>query len=63
MCEAKYQTGYALMFWEYMVAPVAIVMALTGYCVYRYRETKSLSIGQFLEMRSQYTMITNAERP
>ena len=51
LVEAKYQTGYALTFWETLAAPVAIVMSLTGYCVYRFRETKALSIGQFLEMR------------
>lgn len=51
LVEAKYQTGYALGFWENIIAPIGIVMSLTGYCVYRYRETKSLSIGQFLEMR------------
>ncbi len=51
LVEAKYQTGYALTFWETLAAPVTIVMALTGYCVYRFRETKALSIGQFLEMR------------
>ncbi len=51
LVEAKYQTGYALSFWETLVAPVWTLLALTGYCVYRFRETKSLSIGQFLEMR------------
>jgi solute:Na+ symporter, SSS family len=51
LVEAKYQVGYALTFWEYMVIPVGIVMGLTGYCTYRFRETRSLSIGQFLEMR------------
>ncbi|MBC8039577.1 MAG: sodium:panthothenate symporter [Opitutaceae bacterium] len=51
LVEAKYQVGYALTFWEYLVFPVGIVMGLTGYCTYRFRETKSLSIGQFLEMR------------
>jgi Na+/proline symporter len=51
MVEVNYQTGYALSFWEYLVAPLSIVMALTGYCTYRYRETKALSMGQFLEMR------------
>jgi Na+/proline symporter len=51
LVEMKYQTGYALMFWEYMVAPLGIAMALTGYCIYRYRETKALSMGQFLEVR------------
>ena len=36
LVEAKYQTGYALTFWETLAAPVAIVMSLTGYCVYRF---------------------------
>ena len=49
--EANYQTGYALGFWGAIVAPVGLIMALTGYCTYRFRETKALSIGQFLEMR------------
>ncbi len=51
LVEAKYQVGYALTFWEYLTVPVGVIMGLTGYCVYRFRETRSLSIGQFLEMR------------
>ncbi len=51
LVESKYQVGYALSFWEYLTIPVGIIMSLTGYCVYRFRETRSLSIGQFLEMR------------
>ena len=51
LVESKYQVGYALTFWEYLMVPVGIIMGLTGYCVYRFRETRSLSMGQFLEMR------------
>lgn len=51
LVESKYQVGYALTFWEYLTIPVGILMGLTGFCVYRFRETRSLSIGQFLEMR------------
>ena len=51
MVEAKYQVGFALSFWENIVMPVGILLGLTGFCVYRFRETRSLSIGQFLEMR------------
>lgn len=51
LVESKYQVGYALAFWEYLTIPVGIIMALTGYCVYRFRQTRSISIGQFLELR------------
>ena len=51
LVEMKYQTGYGIFFWYYLIMPVSIFMGLTGYCIYRFRETKSLSIGQFLEMR------------
>ena len=56
LVEVKYQTGCALGFWENIIAPVGIVIALTGYCVYRWRETKALSMGQFLEMRYNKTL-------
>ncbi len=51
LVEAKYQTGFAVDFWGNLMAPLGIVFALTGFCVYRWRETKTLSFGQFLEMR------------
>jgi Na+/proline symporter len=51
LVESKYQVGFALTFWEYLTVPVGIIMGLTGFCIYRFRETRSLSIGQFLEMR------------
>ncbi len=49
--EQNYQTGYAVNFWNMVVIPVGIFMALTGYCMYRWRETRCLSMGQFIEMR------------
>lgn len=49
--EAKYQCGYAMSFWEKIMLPISTIMSLSGYCVYRYRATRALSIGQFLEMR------------
>lgn len=50
-CEQNYQTGFAVSFWSAITAPVGIFMALTGYCTYRWRQTRCLSIGQFLELR------------
>ena len=49
--EVHYKTGFALTFWGYFLMPLGIIVALTGYCVYRFRETKAMSLGQFLEMR------------
>jgi Na+/proline symporter len=51
MCEQNYQTGMAIGFWGAIGTPVAIFMALTGFTVYRFRQTHSLSMGQFLEQR------------
>ena len=49
--EVHYKTGYALNFWNAVLWPLMILLSLTGYCTYRLRETKAMSLGQFLEMR------------
>jgi len=49
--ESHYQTGFAITFWNNLLLPVSMILSLAGYCVYRFRETKALSLGQFLEMR------------
>ena len=49
--EARYQTGFVVGFWGSITAPVGLFMALTGYCTYRWRQTRCLSLGQFLELR------------
>jgi Na+/proline symporter len=51
MCEQNYQVGMAVGFWGAVATPLGLFMALTGYCIYRFRQTRSLSIGQFLEQR------------
>lgn len=49
--EQNYQTGYGISFWNLILAPVGIVLALTGFCTYRWRQTRCLSKGQFIELR------------
>ena len=49
--EVHYRTGFALGFWQAIMTPISIFLSLSGYCIYRFRETKAMSIGQFIEMR------------
>lgn len=51
MYESYYKSGFAFNFWSAIAAPISIVLALTGYCIYRFRETRAMTMGQFLEMR------------
>ena len=49
--EAYYKTGIGITFWNLLLGPLGMLLALTGFCAYRYRATRALSLGQFLEMR------------
>lgn len=49
--EKYYQAGFGGIWWGQMLAPVALLMALTGFVVYRYRETRVLTMAQFFEVR------------
>ena len=49
--EIHYKTGFSVGFWWSVIAPLGILISLTGYCAYRFRQTRAMSLGQFLEMR------------
>ncbi len=49
--EVSYMTGFAMQFWNNILLPLSIIISMTGYCMYRFRETRAMSIGQFLEIR------------
>ena len=49
--EAQYKTGFAMTFWSAIFIPLSMILSLTGFVNYRFRETKAMSLGQFLEMR------------
>ena len=49
--ELHYKTGFAMSFWSNIMLPMTMMFALVGYCTYRFRETRAMSLGQFLEMR------------
>ena len=55
-CEATYKAGLAMGFWNVITMPLGMFMGLFGYCTYRWRASRALSFGQFLEMRYSKSM-------
>ncbi|MBC2592907.1 sodium:solute symporter [Ruficoccus amylovorans] len=49
--EKFYEAGFAGAWWEQVLAPLGLILALSGFVIYRYRETRALTMAQFFEMR------------
>jgi len=46
-----YDVGFTSIWWGFLEGPALILMALSGWVIYRYRQTRALTMAQFLEMR------------
>lgn len=46
-----YDAGFTSIWWGLVENPLMIVIALTGWVAYRFRETRALTLAQFLETR------------
>lgn len=51
MFEMYYSAGFTAAWWTLMMTPVALIIALTGWVNYRYRETRVFTLAQFFEVR------------
>ena len=49
--EQFYQGGFAALHWGGLMAPLGLVLAMSGFVIYRFRQTRALTLAQFLEMR------------
>ncbi len=49
--EKFYQAGFAASWWGLMLMPVGMIVALSGWVAYRYRETRAMTMAQLFEMR------------
>ncbi|WP_432800415.1 sodium:solute symporter family protein [Poriferisphaera sp. WC338] len=51
MFEMYYNAGFTGAWWGMMYGPIFIIVALAGYVIYRFRETRALTLAQYFEMR------------
>ena len=48
MFEVYYKSGFPSMWWVMLTTPFNVYVCVSGWGIYRYRETRSLTIAQFL---------------
>ena len=51
LLEMNYIAGFSLRWWEYANGIVILIVTLSGWVVYRFRQTRALTLAQFFEMR------------
>lgn len=45
------KSGFTMTWWTWMSVPVSLILAITGFVIYRYRETRAMTLAQFFEIR------------
>jgi SSS family solute:Na+ symporter len=49
--EAVAHSGFTLMWWNWLTYPVVTLVGIFGFVIYRYRETRAMTLAQFFEIR------------
>jgi len=49
--EQFYTAGFTPQFWSNMFAPISLFVVLSGWVIYRFRQTRAMTLAQFFEMR------------
>ena len=44
-------SGFSLSWWSWITVPFIILVSITGFVIFRFRETRAMTIGQFFEIR------------
>lgn len=51
MFEVISRSGFTLTWWGWVGVPIGILVAISGFVIYRYRETRVMTLAQFFELR------------
>ncbi len=51
MFEMISKSGFVLTWWVWISVPATIIVAISGWVIYRFRETRALTLAQFFEIR------------
>lgn len=49
--QQNYDVGFTSIWWGFLEGPALILIALTGWVVYRFRQTRAMTMAQFFEIR------------
>jgi len=49
--EMNYIAGFAMTWWGFIMGVVVLILTVSGWVVYRFRQTRALTMAQFFEMR------------
>ena len=49
--EQCYIAGFSPLWWRFITGPIGLLLVITGWVYYRYRETRVLTLAQFFELR------------
>ncbi|XHR29807.1 MAG: sodium:solute symporter [Chthoniobacteraceae bacterium] len=49
--EVLKNSGFTLNWWNWINIPVTLIVAISGFVIYRYRETRVMTLAQFFEVR------------
>ena len=49
--EQYYVAGFAPVWWSFLSGPLGLIIAISGWVFYRFRETRCLTMAQFFEIR------------
>ncbi|WP_309380255.1 sodium:solute symporter family protein [Cerasicoccus frondis] len=45
------QAGFAISWWGWLNIPILLIVSISGFVVYRYRQTRAMTLAQFFEIR------------